>query len=101
MTRGAGLRMRTELAALARRHGVVAPRPLSIPLAPACPAAMLLSGQASSADVDHERMAFAPFAFGLLRPSHVKLLYRHDPATSAGMIEELKYGATGALQVSA
>jgi hypothetical protein len=101
MPTGAGLKMRVELAALANKFGIAAPRPVSIPLAPpvACP--MLLCGQASSADVDLERMAFAPFCFGLPRPSHVKLLYRHDPATSAGTIEELKYSERGALQVSA
>ena len=101
MASGAALQMRVRLRELAERHRIKAKRPDSLPLAPPAACPMLLSGQASSNHVDEERMAFAPYAFGLLSRSRTKLLLRHDPAIIAGVVEELKYDCYGNLQIVA
>ena len=97
---GQALRMRTELAALMRRHNVVQV-PHSIALAPpsACP--MVLRGLASTGDLDFDRCRFAPHAFGLVRKSKTRLLYQHDPNQVAGEVLNLSYDPHGNLLIEA
>ena len=98
MTTGQALKMKVELAALMRRHGITQV-PYSLPLAPATPCPMTLSGFASTNDIDAERMRFRGFAFGLLRPSCVQLLFKHDSSQPAGVVEKLSYDPYGRLQI--
>jgi phage head maturation protease len=100
MTTGAGLAMKVKLRELMNQHQVrIEPRVL--PLAPATGCPMILKGYAATVDVDAERTRFAPHAFGLLRASQVKLLYRHDPTQIAGEVQDLCYDARGNLCIVA
>ena len=99
MTTGLALKMRVELHALAQKHGVF-PRPSApLPLSPPTSCSQLISGLASTGDIDHERMRFRGHAFGMISPRRTKLLYRHDPNEVAGEIEELSYDAHGRLLI--
>jgi hypothetical protein len=97
---GMALRMRCELAELARRHNVT-PVPHTVPLLPSTECSMVLKGFASTGDVDFDRCRFASFSFGLLRKSKTRLLYAHDEAQVAGEILDLGYDPHGNLLVEA
>ena len=60
---------------------------------------MVLSGLASTFDVDNERVRFLPRAFGPL-PKSLPLLFEHDPDQVAGTVDELSYDQTGNLCVT-
>jgi hypothetical protein len=93
---GNALKLRTELAALMRRHNIVQ-QPHSIPLAAPTQCPMVLTGFASTGDLDFDRCRFASFAFGLLHKSKTRLLYAHDEL--AGEVEELSYDPYGRLLI--
>ena len=80
MTTGLALRMKMELHALAQKHGVFAQPSAPLPMSAATSCAQLLSGYASTRDVDHERMKFRGHAFGLLSPRR-RNLPRRCPIT--------------------
>ena len=98
MASGLALKMKCELAELARKHGVVQV-PYSIPLAPPTQCAMVLRGLASTGDLDFDRCRFASFSFGLLHKSKIRLLHAHDETQTAGEILNLNYDPHGNLLI--
>jgi hypothetical protein len=85
---GLALKLRLELDALARKHAIRPPLPPYEPLLPECDdRAVLLSGLASTFDIDSERLKFLP---GSLKWSQLpELRWRHQPGV-IGTVETLK-----------
>ena len=96
---GNALRLKLELRELANKHRVTAALPPPLPMTAPSSCAQVLSGFASTGDVDHERMKFSGHAFGLVSPRRTKLLYRHDPNVVAGEVQELFYDEFGRLKI--
>ena len=96
-----GLVMQAALEQRFIRYGIQ-PQVRAVPLSPPTDHVMVLGGLAPTGDIDHERVRFLPFAFGPLPlPSHLPLLYDHDPDQEAGCLDSLQYTATGNLEVVA
>jgi Caudovirus prohead serine protease len=74
--------------------------PVAVPLAGPTDGPMVLSGFASTTDVDLTRMRFAPRAFPLAGEP-VPLLWKHNPHEIAGTVDSLSYDAHGNLKVVA
>ena len=96
---GLALKMRCELAELARKHNVVQRPPAPLPMMAPSSYAQVLSGFASTGDVDQERMKFRGHAFRLVSARHVRLLHRHDENQVAGEVQELSYDEFGRLKI--
>lgn len=86
------------LSELMQRHDQTMSSPAAVPLS-APTSTLMLSGLASTTDVDIERVAFAPFAFDPL-PADVALHYDHTDQR-AGRIELLAHNDRGELVISA
>ena len=93
--------MNKALSELMQRHAVELAASQAVPLSEPASGPMLLSGLASTLDVDAERVAFAPFAFGTPLPDGVALCFDHHGDQRAGRIELLGYDAQGALTIRA
>jgi hypothetical protein len=89
------LTLRRSLAELTARHGVQAAR-RAVPRAPSTETAMVLTGYASTPDIDDERMRFAPRCFGEL-PGHLPLLFEHEEP--AGTVDALSYTDDGSVRI--
>jgi hypothetical protein len=91
--------MRNQLQRLMARDGV-APDLYVAKLADAVDHDLVMSGLASTGDLDLEYVKFSPFAFGALLPSKLPpLLFDHQPA--AGSVDWLSYDHKGQLLVRA
>jgi hypothetical protein len=99
---GLALKMRLDLARLARDRGVknVPSVEHSFPLLPPSSGPVIVEGVAAATSIDRQRMRLAPFAFGLLI-RHPPLLWRHNPDIRAGRILDLRYDEDGALLIRA
>jgi hypothetical protein len=100
MSHGRALKMMLELSRLLKLERDV--DHAIMPLAPPADTPMILSGLASTTDVDRERVRFRARAFDNVRwASDIPFLLRHDPAVVAGRIEDLCYDDRGNLLVRA
>src|SRR4051794_7257953 len=97
---GNWLKLKTELAQLAARHGLTAV-PHSLALAAPTQCSMVLRGFASTGDLDFDRCRFAPFSYGMVSKSRTQLLYAHDPKQIAGQVLKLGYDPYGSLLIEA
>jgi hypothetical protein len=100
---GQALRMKYQLAQLARRHRVAAPDvdPAPLPLLPAVDHDVFVEGFATTPDVDLQRTRFRGWCFSFL-PWERKppLLLRHA-GEPVGEVLDMRYSERGALWVRA
>ena len=94
MTDALAFKMRVELAQLSRRHGVTPGISCALPLAPPSSRPILISGVASAATIDQERMKFRPWSLGFLPWKPPPLLFR-------GEILEIRHDSHGRVIVQA
>ena len=96
-----GLKMTLQLHKLMCKHGVEPDwaAAILIPLSPPTDHPQVISGYASTGDLDQQRCRFRPFAFELLPKRKVPLLLKHDPKVVVGQIDEWAYDDFGSLMV--
>ena len=90
--------MGKALGELMQRHQQTLSSPVLVPLSDPAEGPLMLSGMASTLDVDIERVAFAPFAFEWT--GNVPLMFDHTDQV-AGRIELLDFSSKGELQIRA
>src|SRR4051794_29004025 len=88
------LHMRVKLEQLRKSHGLAAPVPVTVPLAPPTQRAQVLTGVAASTTVDLVHQKFRGWCFRSLRARDVPLLYKHQ-GTAVGTIDSLSYDNHG------
>jgi hypothetical protein len=103
---GLAMRMRSELAELARKHRVADPVPVIIPPVSPPPGDVIVEGLAVTRNLPLDRIALRPWALRILpwqedNPPNVRLLYKHDASRVAGKVLRLAYDARGQLEVRA
>ena len=99
MTSGLAMKCRLDLALLARRHNTEPKLSCALPLYPPSDRAVMITGIASSASIDQERMLFRGWSLNFLPWRPPPLLFRHREV--AGEIEHIEHDAKGRLIVQA
>ena len=96
------LAMRLKLERLRRHHGHQL-QPVTVPLAQPTARAQVLTGRASTTDVDLQRQRFRGWAFGAIHRQPYPLLYfKHDTGRGeVGTITNLEYDSGGNLIITA
>jgi hypothetical protein len=99
MTTGLAMKMRVELAALARRHGTPPHAAHQLPLHPPSSRPVHICGIAASNSLDNERMKFRPWALSFLPWRPPPLLFRHrEPC---GEITKIWHDERGRVRIEA
>jgi hypothetical protein len=98
-------RMKSELAALARRHNVPPPVPITVPPVVTSMDDVVVEGFAATKNMPLDRVRLRPWCIPILpwkqdNPA-TPLLYKHDENQIAGTIERLAYDEQGQLYVRA
>jgi hypothetical protein len=95
------LMMRAKLAQLKRAHAVTT-LAVTVPLSPHTEYSQVLSGRATTLDLDLARQKFRGWAFGNIALQDLPpLYYKHDASREVGNVTSLAYDKEGALTIVA